>query len=173
MKTMRRATRAQLCRAQRLRATEREGAERARRVLVCQTELILDGVRQARTVAEIHNALTRPITGPEFALETARQLAQTLQRLAARSLLTTPTTRGYPAEAAALRAKLERQQPLHPRRAIDFTTERVAEAMIDQALATSERPQRTWRPESRRRTANSVSCSREAQILGHVLTTDS
>lgn len=161
MQTTKRATCAQRRRVQRRRATERERAERARRVLTRHTQLTIDGVRHARTVAEIHNELTRPVVGPEFALETARQLAQTLQRLAARSLLTTPTTRGYPAEAAALRAKLEREQPPHPRRAIDFTTERAAEALIDQALAASQTPPRAWRPASRPRTANSASASRE------------
>ena len=161
MQTTKRATRAQLRRVQRHRATERERAERALRVLARHTQLVIDGVRQARTVTEIHNELTRPVVGPEFALETARQLAQTLQRLAARSLLTTPTTRGYPAEAAALRANLERQQPPHPRRAIDCTTERMAETLIDQALAASQTPPCTWRPVSRPRTASSASTSRE------------
>ena len=139
MQTTKRAMCEQLRRVQWCRATEREHAERALRVRARQTQLIIDGVRRTRAVTEIHDELTRPVVEPEFALETARQLAQTLQRLAARSLLTTPTTRGYPAEAAALRAKLERQQLPHPRRAIDFTTERVAEALIDQALAAGEK----------------------------------
>lgn len=169
MKTTTRTTRAQLCRVQRRRTAERERAERARRVLARQTQLIIDGVRRTRAVTEIHNELTRPVVEPEFALETARHLAQTLQRLAARSLLTTSTTRGYPREAAALRAKLERQQPPHPRRAIDFTTERVAEALIDQVLTARQTPPRRWRPQFGSRTANSVLLSREAHISERAL----
>jgi hypothetical protein len=161
MQTTKRATRAQLHRVQRRQATERERAERARRMLTRHTRLTIDGVRHARTVAEIHNELTRPVVGPEFALQTARQLAQTLQRLAARSLLTTPTTRGYPAEVAALCANLEHQQPPHPRCAIDCTTERAAETLIDQVLAASQTSPRTRRPASELRTANSDSTPRE------------
>jgi hypothetical protein len=145
MQTTTRATRAQLRRVQRRRAAERERAERARRVLARDTQLILDGVRQTRTVSEIHNELTRPIAGPEFALEKAHRLEQTLQRLAALSLLNTPTTRGYLAQAAALRVSLEHQQPPHPRRAIDCTTERLAQTTIDQALAATQPPAYTWR----------------------------
>jgi hypothetical protein len=169
MQTTKRATHAQLRRVQWCRAAERERAERAHRVRARQTQLIIDGVRRSRAVTEIHDELTRPVIEPKFALETARQLAQTLQRLAARSLLSTPTTRGYPAEAAALRAKLERQQPPHPRRAIDFTTERVAEALIDQALAASQTPPWTWRPASMPRTASSVSRLREAKIPKRII----
>lgn len=138
MQTTTRAPRAQLRRAQRRRAAERERAERARRVLARDTQLILDGLRQTRTVSEIHIELTRPIVGAEFALEKARRLERTLQRLAARSLLSTPTTRGYLAEAAALRVSLERQQPPHPHRAIDWTTERLAQTVIDQALVATQ-----------------------------------
>jgi hypothetical protein len=145
MQTTTRATRAQLRRAQRRRAAERERTERARRVLARDTQLILDGLRETRTVSEIQIELTRPIVGAEFALEKARRLEQTLQRLAARSLLSTTTTRGYLAEAAALRVSLERQQPLHPHRAIDWTTERLAQAAINQALAVTQPPACTWR----------------------------
>jgi hypothetical protein len=168
MKTTTRTTRAHLRRVRRRRAAERERAERARRLFARQTQLVIDGVRRIRAVTEIHYELTRPVVEPEFALETARQLAETLQRLAARSLLTTPTTRGYPAEAAALRAKLERQQPPHPRRAIDFTTERVAEAVIDQALAAGEKAPCPRRPTSRPRTASSAWRLREAQTSDRV-----
>ena len=138
MQTTTRATRAQLRRAQRRRAAERERTERARRVLARDTQLILDGLRQTRTVSEIHIELTRPIVGAQFALEKARRLEQTLQRLTARSLLSTPTTRGYLAAAAALRVSLERQQQQHPRRAIDWTTERLAQTVIDQALVATQ-----------------------------------
>lgn len=145
MQTTTRATSAQLRRAQRRRAAERERAQRARRMLARDTQLILDGVCQTRTLSEIHNELTSPIVGPEFALEKAHRLEQTLQRLAARSLLSTPTTRGYLAEAAALRVSLERQQQSHPRSAIDCTTERLAQTTIDQALAATQPPACTWR----------------------------
>lgn len=138
MQTTKRATRAQLRRVQRHRAATRERAERARRVLARDTQLILDGVRQTQTVSEIHHELTSPIVGPEFALNQARWLEKTLQRLAARSLLSTSKTRGYLTEATALRVSLERQQPPQHRHPIDFTTERLAQTAIDQALGVNQ-----------------------------------
>jgi hypothetical protein len=144
MQTTTRATRAQLRRVRRRRAAERERAERARRVLARDTQLILDGVRQTRTVSQIHDALTSPIVGPEFALDQARWLEKTLQRLAVRSLLSTPKTRGYLTEATALCVSLQRQQPPHHPHAIDFTTERLAQTAIDQVLAANQPPTFTW-----------------------------
>jgi hypothetical protein len=158
MQTNTRATRAQLRRVQRRRASERERAERARRVLAHDTQLILDGVRQTRTVSEIHEELTRPIVGTEFALHQARWLEKTLQRFAARSLLSSSQTRGYLAEATALRVRRERQNPPQHHHPVDFTTERLAQTAIDQALGanqpppiTSQRARSSRRPHRARR----------------------